>query len=218
MTFARTQLKLPILCLLLFILSACSSRHIVTVWKQEHAYSTLFKQIMVAAILPQEDSLIRKHAESEFTANLKDAGYPAISAFEYFENPGSARMDQEGTYIKLCESGIDYVLIVALVPATKNKYREDSRSLFYTDAYYYNRIWEYKTKLDDTKNNTGPCVYESILFDLSTLQAICVFRSQTFDISERAKRIDEFSKQLLKKMIRKKVLPAETKSPDLKPF
>src|SRR5688572_8971621 len=143
MRLAGTQIKLSILCVLLFVLSACSSRRIITVWKQEHTYSTLFKQIMVAAILPGDDSLVRKHAESEFASNLKDAGYPAISAFQYFENPGSARMNQEGTYIKLCESGIDYVLIVALVPATKNKYREDSRSLFYTDAYYYNRIWEY---------------------------------------------------------------------------
>ena len=128
--YARPQINLPVLCVLLFVLSACSSRRIITVWKQEHTYNTLFKQIMVAAILPGNDSLLRKHAESEFASNLNDAGYPAISAFKYFENPGAARMDQEGTYIKLCESGIDYVLIVALVPVTKNKYNEDSGLYF----------------------------------------------------------------------------------------
>src|SRR5688572_11861124 len=170
MIFAGVHAKLPILCFLLFALSACSSRRIIMVWKQEHTYSTLFKQIMVAAVLPEKDSLIRKNTESEFASNLNDVSYPAIPAFEYFKNRGSARMDQEGTYIRLCESGIDYVLIVALVPVTKNKYDENSRSSFYTNNYYYNRIWEYKNKLDDTKNNIGPCFYESILFDLSTLQ------------------------------------------------
>ncbi len=218
MRIDRTHIKLPILCFLLIILSACSSRRIITVWKQEHPYNTLFKQIMVAAILPEADSVMRKHAESEFASNLKDADYPATSAFQNFENPGSARMDQEGTYIKLCESGIDYVLLIALVPVTKSKYNEDSKSSFYTDTYYYNRIWEYKTKLDDTKSNTGSCYYESILFDLSTLQSICVFRSQTFDKAEREKRIDEFSTRLLKKMIRMKVLVREQKSTNLKPF
>lgn len=112
-------MKLTIICFLLTTLSCCSSNRIITVWKTSSSYKTEFKQVLVVAILPEEDSLLRKQIENDATINLKNFGYPAISALEHFGAKGLANMGEEATYIKLCNSGIDFVLTIALNPKTK---------------------------------------------------------------------------------------------------
>ena len=117
----------------------------------------------MAAILTEEDSVLRKQIENETIINLKNLGYPAISALEHFGAKGLADMGEETTYIKLCTSGTDFVLTIAFIHKTKEKYFGSEGSLLYPGSYYYNRIWNYKNKLADEKNNSPEFFYESIV-------------------------------------------------------
>ncbi len=198
-------MKFITICLLLTALSGCSSNRIVTVWKAAPSYQTTFNQLLVVAILPDEDSMLRKQIETQVAVHLKNLGYSAISALEYFGSKGLASMGEEGTYIKLCNSGIDFVLTIALTHKTNEKYYDSATSLFYPGSYYYNRIWSYKNKMAE-KYTPPEFFYESILFDLSTLQAQSVFRTNKFDDSERIKISNEFMTRLVNKMLKEKVL------------
>ncbi|MGZ8539980.1 MAG: hypothetical protein ACXWV6_04990 [Chitinophagaceae bacterium] len=209
-------MKFIVICLLLTALSACSANRITTVWKAPPGHQSTFNQILVIAILPDEDSLLRKQIETQTTMHLKDLGYSPVSALEYFGSKGLASMGREGTYIKLCSSGIDFVLTIALTHKTNEKYYDTSTSLFYPGAYYYNRIWNYKNKMDE-KNTAPEFFYESILFDLSTLQAQSVFRTNEFDNSEKIKITNELTTLLINKMLKEKMLVRNPYTP-LKPF
>lgn len=208
-------MKFTTLYILLIVLSGCASNRIITVWKSAPDYQTTFNQVLVVAILPDEDSLLRKKIESRVTMHLKNIGYSPISAVEYFGVKGLAGMGEEGTYVKLCNSGIDFVLTIALTHKTNEKYYDTATSLFYPGSYYYNRIWNYKKKLSE-EYTLPDFFYESILFDLSTLQAQSVFRTNKFDESEKITVSDEFTARLVNKMLKEKVL---LKNPTrLKPF
>jgi hypothetical protein len=209
-------MKLTILCFLLITLSCCTSNRIITVWKADPAYKTEFNQVLVVAVLPEEDSFLSKKIETEAIINLKNLGYPAIAALEHFGAKGLAAMGEEATYIKLCSSGIDFVLTIALIHKTKEKNYSSDGSLLYPGSYYYNRIWNYKNKLDDEKNNSPECFYESILFDLATLQALAVFRTHHFAEKEKIENSYELPTLLVKKMYKEKVLTRQVTP--LKPF
>lgn len=196
-------MKLLMLWFLAIILISCSTRHISTVWKADHVYNSAFKQVLVVAILPGNDSQVRKHIETELTADLFSLGYPSVPAADYFGTNGFAGMDQESTYIKLCSNGIDYVLTIALVEKTKEQYE---RSLLYTGSYYYNRIWQYRNRAINALDNTRQYFYESILFDLAELKALSVLRSHLFYPSQKEMVKNNFSRRLIIKMLQEKIL------------
>ena len=211
-------MKLTIIFFLLTTFSCCTSNRIITVWKTDSRYKTEFNQVLVVAILPEEDSLLRKQIENNATINLKKLGYPSISALKHFGAKGLANMGEEATYIKLCNSGIDVVLTIAFVYKTKEKPYGSDGSMLYPGSYYYDRIWSYKNKLSNEKNNSTECFYESVLFDLATLQAQSVFRTHQFDESEKIKTSNELTTHLVKKMLKEKVLTNHITPAVLKPF
>jgi len=112
-------MKFIAICFLLTTLLCCSSRHIISVWKADPGYKTGANQVLVVAILPDEDSVLRKQIETETITNLKYLGYPALSALDHFGAKGLANMGEEDTYIKLCNSGIDFVLTIAFLQKQK---------------------------------------------------------------------------------------------------
>lgn len=202
-------MKLVMLGILSVIFTGCSTRHISTVWKADPIYNSAFKQVMVVAILPGNDSLERKHMESELAADLIDLEYPAVPAVNYFGTNGFAGMDQESTYVKLCSNGIDYVLTIALVEKTKEQYE---RSLLYTGSYYYDRIWQYRNRAINTWDNTHQYFYESILFDLAELKALSVLRSHLFYPSQKEVVKSNFLHRLISKMLQEKILIKQPKT------
>lgn len=199
-------MKLTIVCFLLATLSCCSSNRIITVWKADSRYKTEFNQVLVVAILPEQDSILRKQIENDATINLRNLGYPSISALEHFGAKGLADMGEEATYIKLCNSGIDFVLTIAFVYKTKEKSYGSVGSMLYPGSYYYDRIRSYKNRLSDENNNPTECFYESVLFDLATLQAQSVYRTHQFDEKVKIKTSNELTTRLVKKMLKEKVL------------
>ncbi|MGZ8558139.1 MAG: hypothetical protein ACXWWC_07400 [Chitinophagaceae bacterium] len=198
--------------------SCCSSRHIVTVWKAFPVYQKGFKQVLVVAILPEKDSVLKKQIENEVARNLINLGYPAISALETFGAKGLSNMEEETTYIKLCTSGIDLVLTIAFMNQSKDKYNPGKVSLLYPGSYYYKRIWNYKNTMAAEKNDSSDFFYESILFDLASLQPISVFRTPPFDESENIKISNDLTKNLLRKMLKEKILTTQTTSASPRPF
>lgn len=199
-------MKWLMLGVLPLIIISCSSRHITTIWKADQVYNAAFKQVLVVAILPGNDSLDRKQIESALAADLKGQGYPAVAAVDYFGTNGLAGMGQESTYIKLCSSGIDYVLTIAQVDRMSDQSDHIEGSLLYTGNYYYNRIWEYKNRTITTVDNTHQYFYESILFDLAGLKAVSVLRTRSFYPYQNMQAINNLPGRLISKMLKEKIL------------
>ena len=175
---------------------------------------------MTVGVIKDDNDSIRICVEKSITEDLKAIGYDAVSGLEEFGPKGLANLDHEETYLKLCNRGIDAVIIVALIDKTKEKQFRTRRSYAYSDTYYYHRIWNYKNIQADLvdKNSTekGDCFWEAILFNLSTLEAECTIQSASFSLPEN-KIAGQFAKQIVKKMIKENILRNQNVK-SLKPF
>lgn len=199
------------------LLINCSPKPISVVWKSADVYHPAFKQVLVVAILPDNDSIARMQIESGIASGLHQMGYSSTPAIKHFGREGLAGLGQESTYIKLCESGFDYILTIAFVEGPKKSLRRKEHIMSYTADFYYKRIWEYRNAIAILNDSTR-YAYESILFDLGQLKAIAVLRTQSFYLYQNQETITHFPNLLLDNMRKKNILTTSTKKSPLKAF
>src|SRR5215207_7805818 len=99
---------------ILVLFYSCSSSKIITSWKASNDPRNYHK-IMVVGIIKDSGVVLRSQMEAHLVNDLKNLGYNAVSALSEFGKGGLANMEQEDTYIKLCNKGIDAVITVALL-------------------------------------------------------------------------------------------------------
>ncbi len=178
------RIKLQIIFLLLFILCGCASPYIRTTWKAQHAFKGKYNKILVVGIIKDEDIILRGQVEKHFMNDLKESGYNALSALEEYGPKGLSNLGQEETYIKLRSSGIDAVITIALIDKAKEKYHKPRKAYGYINNYYFDRIWNYQTiqaeLIDGYYPGNNEFFWESILFDLNTLEPLCTLQTTSF--------------------------------------
>jgi len=204
-------MKTKILILLsgIIFLQGCSSSHIIVAWKNQYQPEN-YTKIMVVGIVTGKDHLLRKEIETDLANELKEIGYFAVSAIEEFGEAGLANLSQEETYRKLCDNSIDAVITITLIDRSKEKIAGPKKSYGYPHNYYYDRIWNYRNIRADLsveeKNKNPQYSWESILFNLRTLEAECTIQTKSFSSVNEERLGREFEKQIILKMIRQKVL------------
>ena len=219
----KTKNGLILLLIFGLILAGCKSSHIIVAYESPTRPRQEYRRIVVAGIVNSENDKLRKKIEKAFADGLKELGYDAVPAFEEFGPAGIAEKSQEETYRKLCGKGIDAVITIALVDKSKEKTLRLRKSYGYPSNYYYNRVWNYKNILADltdknNQNNSG-YFWESILFDLLTLEAQCTIQTPSFKAIGEKSISRDFAKQIIRKMAREKVLIRKNSNKDkLKAF
>jgi len=159
---------------------------------------------MIAAIVDSDDTVLRAAVENGFKETLQSIGYQTVSSLKEFGIHGLRDLEQEDTYLRLCNRGIDAVMTVALIDRTDVNYTEPKSSYTEPVKYYYERIWHYKERQSritasfyDTSKKYS---WEMILFDLSTLQPHAIVQSKIYTngIPESLSRA--FWKDIVKKL------------------
>ena len=207
----------------LFSLYGCSGSQIITSWKAVD-HSDNYKKIMVVGIIKDTGNSLREQMESHLVNDLKSIGYNAVSALNEFGENGLKGLEQEQTYVQLCNKGIDAVITIALLDSKKEKYYVPARVKYYSNLYYYNRIWNYNTIQADlaaTKDyeESTQFLWESIFFDLETLSPVYTVQTKTFDPVSLDAMSHEYGRLIIKDMLKKKMLlPAATRTQNAKVF
>jgi hypothetical protein len=190
---------------------SCSSTKIITSWKSSND-SRNYRKIMVVGIIKDSGIALRSQMETHLVNDLKNIGYNAVSALNEFGKGGLANLEQEETYVKLCNKGIDAVITVALLDKKKEKYFIPAPVKYYSNLYYYNRIWNYNAIQADLISPKGEYAesiqyaWESILFDLQTLSPVYTAQTKTFDPASTETMAHEYGKLIVTNMVKKKVL------------
>ena len=205
------QMKTKILILLsgITFLQGCSSSHIIVAWKNQYQPEN-YSKIMVVGIVRGKDHSLRKEIETELANKLKEIGYYAVSAIDEFGETGLTNLSQEETYKKLCANSIDAVITITLIDISKEKITGPKRSYGYPHNYYYDRIWNYRNiqadLSEEDKNEKSQYSWESILFNLRTLEAECTIQTKAFSTINEEKLGREFEKQIIMNLVKQKVL------------
>ena len=205
-------------CWLGILLSGCLHQRTITTWKADYIILPVHKKIMVVGIIKDNNDSLRARAERIFVKNLNELGYNAVSALQEFGPKGLSNLGEADTYIRLCNNGIDAVLTFALLDQVKQTEYRPGKFSASTNQYYYTRIWNYKemqANLSESVSPHGDYLWESILFDLNTLEPLSVIQTRPFKPG-REKETD-FIYQIVGKMRKEKILSKQDIQP-LKPF
>jgi hypothetical protein len=204
------NVKLAFFLLFIACITGCTAPQIQTIWKPENSTSVTGNKVLIAVVLPNNDTLLRKKIEDQTCADLRKLGYDAVSPSEEFGLHGLSRLEQEETYLALCEHGIDVVMTLALLD--KNTETPYVKSLMhnYSALSFYNRIWSYK-RFHVQQHVTGSAhdkklFFETFLFDLKVLQPIYVIRTASIAPGSSANVYAEYAKGIISHMVKKKVI------------
>jgi hypothetical protein len=190
------------------MLAGCSTNRTVTTWKTQHIAPTPYKRVMVVAILPDEDSVVREQIETSFKTALVNLGYNTVTAISEFGRTGLRNLGEDETYKKLYDKGIDAVVTVALVNKTKETSSLPVAAHSYRNNFYFNRIFQYKNNLTQPGNNSPNEEYywECLLFDLNKLEASISVQTSPSAKPAQLKMGDQLARHLIRRMSREKTL------------
>jgi uncharacterized protein YcfL len=192
----------------LLLLAGCSSNRTVTTWKTQHIVPSSYHRVMVVAILPDEDSVVRDQIETSFSTALANMGYNTITAISEFGHTGLRNLGEDETYKKLYDKGIDAVVTVALVNKTKESSSIPVAAHTYRNNFYFNRIFQYKENLTQPGNSSRYEEYywECLLFDLNKLEASIAVQTSPSSKPAQLKMGDQLARHLIRRMAREKTL------------
>jgi hypothetical protein len=144
-------------------------------------------------------------------------GYNTVTAISEFGRTGLKNLDEDETYKKLLDNGIDAVVTIALVNKTKEASSTVVAAHTYRNNFFFNRIFQYKNNLTQPGNNSRfeEYYWESILFDLNKLEASIAVQTPPSSKPAQLKMGDQLARHLIRKMAREKTLK---KQKTLKPF
>jgi len=167
-----------------------------------------YHRVMVVAILPDEDSIVRDQIETSFSTALANMGYNTVTAISEFGRTGLKNLGEDETYKKLYDKGIDAVVTVALVNKTKESSGTPVAARTYRNNFYFNRIFQYKDNLTQPGNNSlfEEYYWECILFDLNKLEASIAVQTPPSSKPAQLKMGDQLARHLVRRMAREKTL------------
>jgi hypothetical protein len=196
------------LLMLILLLGGCSANRTVTNWKTQHIAPSAYHRIMVVAILPDEDSLVRDNIETSFSTALSNLGYNTVTALSEFGRTGLRDLGEDETYIKVRDRGIDAVVTVALVNKTREISNVPAAAHNYRNNFYFNRIFQYKDNLTQPGTNTRNEQYywECLLFDISKLEASIAVQTIPSSKPAQLKMGNDLARRLIRKMAKEKTL------------
>lgn len=215
--------KPVLICFLGMILFGCASPKVMTAWKTDHAIPAIHNKVLVVGIIKNDNDSLRRQIENDGVEYLKELGYTAVSTLVEFGPKGLSGMGQENTYLKLCDAGIDAVITVTLIEKLKQINYLSEKYNTGTNYYFYDRIWNYQKIQADLSEkkpiNNISYLWESILFDLGTLQPLCVIQTQSFNAGRETNNGYKYVRQILDKMKKEKILVKQDNTTrTLKPF
>ena len=211
------------LLIIVFTLYSCTSSKVITTWKAPGNPGE-YKKILVIGIIKDSSISLRKQMEKHLADDLRTAGYNAVTALEEFGKGGLENLEQEQTYVKLCNKGIDAVITIALLDRKKEKFYVPAQVKYYSSLYYYNRIWNYSSIQADLTagaqnyEESTQYLWETILFDLQTLSPVYSVQTKTFDPNSLKDMGHEHGKLIVSKMFQDKVLSPDQVRPQPKVF
>lgn len=211
--------KLLIIYCIIVLFSGCLSKKITVSWKADHISGPVPDRMVVVGIIKADNDSLRTEIEDGLVKYLTDLGYSAVSALKEFGTKGLSDLSQEETYLKLCNRNIDVVMTIALIDKLKQEKFSKSHSPASISYYYYNTIWNYKKMQADLSAEALDAntryMWECILFDLNTLEPLCVVQTRSFKPGNENKSF--YLTRILDKLKREKIL-YQQKSRSLKPF
>ena len=202
----------------------CSPPLVMTTWKDKLDSVPLYENILVVGVIRDTNLKLRKQMEQHIVSDLRALGYRAHSALEVFGAKGLAHMDQEETYRRLYSKGFDGLITIALLDKQKEAAYTPAIVKYYSNLYFYNRIWNYKyiqadlTKTESDLDADSKFRWECIFFDLQKLAPLFAVQTKPIDPTATETEAHTYGLMIVSEMRKHKLIKKRVEPQPLKTF
>lgn len=204
---------LVLLMPLIIVLAACSSTNVLNSWKDtEVAAQASLKKVLVIALLPEKERLLRQEMEHEMVEDLEKRGIAAVSAMQEYGPKAFADMNEKQVMQQLDKKDIDGVITIGLQDTETSERYVPGSVRYEPYAVRYNRFYRtYQTFYERvytpgyTEARTD-YFFETNLYDLNGNKLLYSAQSKSFDPSSASQIAKEVARAVVKDMEKNRVL------------
>lgn len=198
---------LVLLTPLFLLLAACSSTNVLNSWKdKEVVEQTTLKKVMVLAMVPEKERVLRQELESEMVEDLQKRGFTAVSALQEYGPKSFVGMNEKQVMQQLDRSKIDGVITISLQDTETSEHYKPGTVRYEPYAVRYNRFYRtYQTFYERiytpgyTEQQTN-YFFETNLYHLNSNKLLYSAQSKSFDPSSASQIAKEVAKAVVKDM------------------
>ena len=171
---------ISILILLLFI--GCKSSKITNRWTPETVQVKTYKKLMVVGLILNDTRNLREKMENHLIGDLIERGYPAISSLKEYGPMSFDKINEEATFDKLKNSGVDAVITIVLLDRKREEHYVPARIYYSPYSVYQNRFLGYYNTIYDRIYRPGyyqvktKYFWESNFYDLESKKWLILFK------------------------------------------
>ena len=213
-------MKNLIIIIFLSFLTACGPRTNVTKsWSSTDAPGKPLNKVMIVAIMPEKDRILREQMEQKLAENFAAEGYTTTSAYAEYGPKALQGLNEAQALKKIKSSNIDGVITISLLDREKEESYAPGKVTYFPFANRYNRFWSYYTTYfkrvySPTYYTTGTNYFiETNLYDVVFNKLLYAAQSETFDLAKAQNLAATYSIAIVKNMKEKKLLNKNSTKP-----
>jgi hypothetical protein len=193
-------------------LFSCSSTKITSSWKAENVKTKPYRNIMVWGLLTEKDSSIRRQMEAHLVNDLISKGYRVFASTDVYKEKAYKKLTSAEILNEFKNTGIDAVITIVLLNSEKEeKYYPGGYQNIPPNSYngnldkYYSSTYE-RIFTPGYYITTTTYFWESSLFELPGAAMIYSVHTKSFDPLTTEILAHENGVQIIKDMVKKKVI------------
>lgn len=194
------------------LLAACSSTAVTQSWKDKDVSQTTLQKVMVLALVPEKERLLRQEMESQMVEDLQEKGFVAVSSLQEYGPKSFAGLTEKQVMEQLDRSKVDGIITISLQDTEKTENYVPGSVRYEPYAVRYNRFYRtYQTFYQRyytpgyTQERTN-YFFETNLYDLDGNKLLYSAQSKSFDPSSAQQIANELAKAVVKDMQKNNIL------------
>jgi hypothetical protein len=186
---------------LFMLATACSNSKVTSSWKAPST-SKPGNKILVLGIIREKDIRLRMQMEGYLVDALKAKGYNAVSAYTLYGPKMFSNKEEEAAIGQLRNSGIDDVFTITLLDKAREHNFQPATMYPYSPFWGYYNYWYGRPYSPGYVSVDTHFFWESNLYNVSSKKLLYSVQSQTTNPSSAGSMGKDYSKAIVKNMVR----------------
>lgn len=197
---------------LFLFFAACSSTNVTNSWKHQDVEQVSLSKVMVLAMVPEKDRVLRQELEHQMVEDLEKRGFKAVSSLDEFGPKSFVGLNEKQVMQALTKENVDGIITISLQDTETNENYVPGSVRYEPVAVRYNRFWGYYQTFYSryytpgyTQHNTN-YFFETNLYAVDDNKLLYSAQSQSFDPSSARQIAQDVSKAVVKDMQKNNIL------------
>ena len=205
-------MKKIIFLLAAFIFFSCQTSKITNSWTAENVHAKKYKNVLVLAVMKEDDRELLVNMENHLAGDLKDLGYKADASNKIFPPGTFVKGDTARAVAAINSKNFDAVLTIVLLNKVKEKYYVPGRVAYTPSAPFHDHYDRYYFTMQDRIYSEGyyavdtKIFWETNFYDIAARQMVYSAQTRSFDPGSKVSLAHYFGVLISDHLVKRNIL------------